>query len=232
MRKVAIITILSIIILGFASCKSLEQDVFIPDYQNTTLLPRLTTWFDQPSFENAYGANSYAVKPNDDLANPYGLVETPYGKGVHEVMESTKLYAGDKRIQDAMSIFITEVKNNITDPSTRRSGNIVIRIGDTYRKNNYKWSWLSGFTVGILNACGMPMCSNRTELEVIVEIYDLRNNLVAKFNERGSSKQYMACYWGYYQFERRAAALALEDGMMKIKELIERDAALIKAKLR
>ncbi|MDR1847453.1 MAG: hypothetical protein LBR17_04990 [Bacteroidales bacterium] len=232
MNKINFIAALTLLTMGFVGCKSIEQDVFVPEYQNTVLLPRLTIWFDQPSFENAYGANSYAVKPDNDLENPYGLVETPYGKGVHEVTEKTKLYAGDQRIQDAMNIFVTEIKSNISDPSTRRSGNVVLRIGDVYRKNNYKWSWLSGFTVGILNVCGMPMCSNRTELEVIVEIYDLRNNLVAKFNERGSSKQYMAAYYGYYEFERRAAALALEDGMMKIKELIERDAAVIKAKLR
>jgi hypothetical protein len=213
-------------------CKTIEQEIFIPEYQNTTLLPRLTIWFDQPSFENAYGANSYSIKPSNDLETPYGLTETPYGKAVYEVTEKTKLYVGDNRIQDAMNVFVTEVKSNICDISTRKSGNIVIRIGNAYIKNNYKWSWLSGFTVGVLNACGMPMCSNRTELEIVVEIYDLRNNLVAKFNERGSSKQYMAAYYGYREFERRAAVLALEDGLMKIKELIEKDVQVIKAKLR
>jgi hypothetical protein len=79
---------------------------------------------------------------------------------------------------------------------------------------------------------GMPMCSNTTELEVIVEIYDTRNNLVAKFNERGYSKQQMAAYHGYYEFQRRAGALALEDGLMKIKELINRDYDMINAKLK
>ncbi|MDR0790089.1 MAG: hypothetical protein LBO06_04775 [Bacteroidales bacterium] len=232
MKRICLISAFALLTTGFVGCKSIEKDVFIPEYQNTILMPRLTTWLDQPSFENAYGANSYAVRADNDLENPYGLVETPYGKGVHEVTEKTHLYVGDKRIQDAMNIFVTEVKTNISDPSTKRSGNIVIRIGDAYRKNNYLWSVFSGLTVGVLNACGMPMCSNTTELEVIVEIYDLRNNIVAKFNERGTSKQYMAAYYGYYEFERRAAALALEDGLMKIKELIERDAAVIKAKLR
>jgi len=232
MKKIYFILAFAILVMSFTGCRNIEQEIFIPEYQNTTLLPRLTIWFDQPSFENAYGANSYSVKPSNDLESPYGLTETPYGKGVYEVNEKTKLYVGDKRIQDAMNVFVTDIKNNICDVSTRRSGNIVIRIGDAYVKNNYKWSWLSGFTVGVLNVCGMPMCSNRTELEVVVEIYDLRNNLVAKFNERGTSKQYMAAYYGYYQFERRAAAIALEDGLTKIKELIERDAAVIQAKLR
>ena len=78
----------------------------------------------------------------------------------------------------------------------------------------------------------MPMCSNKTELEVIVEIYDLKNNLVAKFNERGTAKVNMAAYHGYYEFQRKAAALALEDGLIKIKELIHRDYAVINAKLK
>ena len=209
------------VIALFSSCKPLEQDIFKPDYQNVSLLPKLTAWIDQPSFENAYGANSYSVKASDDLKNPYGLTETPYGKGVYEITEKTKLY-----------VFVTEVTENICDMTTKKRGNIVLRAGDIYNKNNYKWSWLSGFTFGVLNVFGMPLCSNVTELEVIVEIYDSRNNLVAKFNERGSSKQYMAFYHGYYEFQRRAATLALQDGLMKIKELIEKDAPLIKAKLK
>ncbi len=226
------ILLLVLVVLGLSGCKSLEQDLFQPDYGNPTLLPKLTCWIDQPSFENAYGANSYSVKASDDLKNPYGLTETPYGKGVFEITEKTKLYTAEKRIQDAAEVFVYEVTNNISDPTTRKRGNIVLRAGNIYNKNNYKWSWLSGFTFGTLNLFGMPLCANVTELEVIVEIYDVRNNLVAKFNERGYSKQYMAFYHGYYEFQRRAATLALQDGLMKIKELIEKDAPLIKAKLK
>jgi hypothetical protein len=91
---------------------------------------------------------------------------------------------------------------------------------------------VSGFTLGVFNVFGMPFCGNVTELEVIFEIYDTRNNLVAQFNERGYAKEYMAFYHGYYEFQRRAATLALQDGLMKIKELIEKDADLIKAKLK
>ena len=115
---------------------------------------------------------------------------------------------------------------------TRRAGNIVLRAGAIYCKNNYKWSRLSGFTLGILNAMGMPMCSNTTELEVIVEIYDLRDNLVARFNERGYAKYPMAAYHGYYEFQRKAADMALQDGLIKIKEMIDRDYSMIVSKLK
>ena len=91
---------------------------------------------------------------------------------------------------------------------------------------------MSGFTLGVLNAMGMPMCSNTTEIEVRVEIYDLRNNLVAKFNERGYAKYPMAAYHGYYEFQRKAADMALQDGMIKIKELINRDYEMIMSKLK
>ncbi len=231
-NSVGRLLLLIAVLVGFGSCKSLEQDVFMPDYQNTSLLPRLTCWIDQPSFENAFGANSYSVKPSYDLKNPYGLTETPYGKGVHEITEKTKLYTAEKRIQDAATVFVNEVTENICDPTTRKKGNIVLRAGSIYNKNNYKWSWLSGFTLGLGNLFGMPLCANVTELEVIVEIYDSRNNLVAEFNERGYGKEYMAFYHGYYEFQRRAATLALQDGLMKIKELIEKDAPIIRAKLR
>lgn len=209
----------------FSGCKTIKPSDFQSDYQNANLLPRLTIWFDVPSFENAYGANSYSA---DGSTSP----ESPYGKGVFEVDSKTKIYTAEKRIQDACNMWVNDVQNNIIDPSGKRNGNIVLRIGNTYKKNNYKWSWLSAFTIGIFNAMGMPMASNKTELEVIVEIYDLRNNLVAKFNERGTAKTYMAAYHGYYEFQRKAGAEALEDGLIKIKELIQRDYASINAKLR
>ncbi|MBO5963457.1 MAG: hypothetical protein J6P97_03150 [Bacteroidales bacterium] len=231
-KRIGKILLLLAVTMCFGACKSLEADLFQPDYQNTTLLPKLTCWIDQPSFENAYGANSYSVKTSDDLKNPYGLTETPYGKGVHEITAKTKLYTAEKRIQDAAEVMVNEVTNNICDMTTRKKGNIVLRAGNIYNKNNYKWSWVSGFTLGVFNVFGMPFCGNVTELEVIVEIYDTRNNLVAQFNERGYAKEYMAFYHGYYEFQRRAATLALQDGLMKIKELIEKDADLIKAKLK
>ncbi|MBP3254169.1 MAG: hypothetical protein J6M30_06655 [Bacteroidales bacterium] len=232
MKRYILIVAALFTVVALTSCKSLEESTFASDYQNPTLLPRLTCWIDQPSFENAYGANSWSAKPSDDLQHPYGMTETPYGKGVYEVTEKTSLYTAEKRIQDACTIFVHDVYENICDPTTRRAGNIVLRAGAIYCKNNYKWSWLSGFTLGILNAMGMPMCSNTTELEVIVEIYDLRDNLVARFNERGYAKYPMAAYHGYYEFQRKAADMALQDGLIKIKEMIDRDYSMIVSKLK
>ncbi len=223
MRRISLLLIGIIVLI--TGCKSIQPSDFQPDFQNANLLPRMGIWFDFHSFENAYGANSYSL---DGSTSP----ESPYGRGVFEVNYGFKLYTAEKRVQDACDIWVNDVTNNIMDPSRKKTGHIVIRIGDAYRKNNYRWSWLSGLTVGIPNAFGMPMCSNKTELEVIVEIYDLKNNLVAKFNERGTAKVNMAAYHGYYEFQRKAAALALEDGLIKIKELIHRDYAVINAKLK
>ena len=232
MRKVYLLLTLLTCVTLLNSCKSVEESTFQSDYQMGTLLPRLTCWIDQPSFENAYGANSWSAKPSYDIEHPYGYTETPYGKGVYEINEHTKLYTADKRIQDASQIFVYDVTHNITDPTTRRMGNILVRAGGIYNKNNYKWSWLSGFTLGIFNAMGMPMCSNRVEIEIIVEIYDLRDNLVARFSERGTAKYPMAAYHGYYQFQRKTADMAMQDAMIKIKELINRDYDMIMSKLR
>jgi len=232
MRKILFIIVVLVLGLAFNSCKSFEQATLEPEYSIPTLLPRLTCWIDQPSFENAYGANSWSAKPSYDLEHPYGFTETPYGKGVYEINEKTSLYTAEKRIQDACKIFVYDVNHNICDPTTRRSGNIVLRAGNIYCKNNYRWSWLSGFSLGIFNAMGMPMCSNTTEIEIIVEIYDLRDNLVAQFNERGYAKYPMAAYHGYYEFQRKTADMALNDAMIKIKELINRDYDMIMSKLR
>lgn len=223
MKKISLLLVSTVLLL--AGCVSIKPSDFQPDFQNANLLPRMDIWFDVPSFQNAYGANSYS---EDGSTHP----ESPYGVGVFLVDSKTKVYTSEKRIQDACNLWVNDVTNNIMDPSRKRTGNIVLRIGNAYKKNNYKWSWLSGLTVGIPNAFGMPMCSNTTELEVIVEIYDMKNQLVAKFNERGTSTTYMAAYYGYYEFQRKAGAEALEDGLTKIKELIHRDFAVINAKLK
>ncbi|MFV0598751.1 MAG: hypothetical protein ACK5M0_03380 [Bacteroidales bacterium] len=223
MKKLSFLVI--IIAIAFAGCKTIKPADFQPDYQNANLLPRMDIWFDVPSFENAYGANSYSA---DGSTSP----ESPYGKGVFMVNSKTKIYTAEKRIQDGCNLWVNDVQNNIMDPTGKRTGNIVLRIGNAYNKNNYKWSWLSAFTLGVFNAMGMPMASNKTEIEVIVEIYDLRNNLVAKFSERGTAKTYMAAYHGYYEFQRKCASEALEDGLVKVKELIQKDYQAINAKLR
>ena len=223
MKKITLL--FAVIVLCLCSCKSVEPTAFQPDYQNPQLLPNLAIWFDVTSFENAFDASSYS---EDGSTCP----PSTYGKGVFQVNEKTKIYTSEKRIQDACNLWVYDVKNNICTPTGKKCGNIVLRVGNAYKRNNYKWSWLSGFTVGTLNVLGMPMCSNHTEIEVIVEIYDFQNHLIAKFNERGTAKEYMAAYYGYYEFQRKSASVALEDGIIKIKELINKDYPSIAAKLR
>ena len=226
MSKKQIFFLLSVLLL-FAGCKSLPYSELQEDFQNPNLLSRMDMWVDMPGIEQAFGAASWSA---DGTVKP----DSPYGKGVIVVTPSSRVYTAEPRVQDMVTVFTNDVTNNIMDVAKPRRGNIVLRLTEPAVKNNYRWSWLSGATLGIPNALGMPMCSHRVTLNVQVEIYDGRHNLVAKYNEWGTDKEYMAAYWGYNfkDFRRRAAVRALQNGLGKIKENIVRDYGMIEAKLK
>lgn len=215
------------VLLFLTGCKSLPYYELQEDFQNPNLLSRMDIWVDIPSVEDAFGASSWSA---DGTVKP----DSPYGKGVIVVTPTSRVYTAESRVQDVVTVFTGDVSNNIMDVAKPRRGNIVLRLIEPSVKNNYRWSWLSGATLGIPNALGMPMCSHRVTLNIQVEIYDGKNHLVAKYNEWGTDKEYMAAYWGYNfrDFRRRAAIRALQNGLGKIKENIVQDYGMIEAKLK
>ena len=190
-----------------------------PTSKNIKLLPALEPKIDIMSFESAYssGTSIGAVSTyNSKLSN-----STYIGIG-----SGTSTIYKDKRVQDAITIFDRDVKENITIPYGDKKGSIVCKIAAGGGRNgDVLWGVLSGLTLMTGNLFGMPIGSCITDIEVEVEIYNLKDNLIAKYSATGSDKAYVAAYWGYepQQGQRKSAFTAFKMALNTIKLKIQAD---------
>jgi len=205
-----------------------------PELQNSFLLPALEIKVDLNSFESVY-----SVGYSTGTTAGYGTsVSTHSVVGFGSVQSSINR---DPRVQDAITIFERDVKNNITNPIGEKKGYITCRIANGSAKAGcFGFSILSGFTLMIPNLLGMPFGCNKTYLDVEVEIYDLKNNLIGRYNAQGYDKTWVAMYYGYSDFgpdksakpvARISSINAFKSAMNEIKRQIENDYSRVKAKL-
>lgn len=137
----------------------------------------------------------------------------------------------DKRVNDIINYFDTEVKENITDPYETPKGKIVLKISNGASDISYLgWLYLSGLTLMVPNLFGMPFASCETHLEILVEIYSNSNMLIGRYKAYGSHKGWSAAYYGY----SLANGNPLENGNMarhQIKVKISKDSVKLRSKL-
>jgi len=214
-------------IFMFSSCVTMRLQDVSPKEKNSVMLPTLTPHVDIKSFENTY----YHLQPVFVESYPLFFGSDIWGVGVTETRE----YAGaDPRIQDAITIFLKDVKDNITNPYGEKQGDIMCRItfGDVDSRG-IGWMFLSALTLYIPNLFGMPMMSNRADLELEVQIFDINKKIIGRYTANCSDKKYVALYWGsnYPNAARRANAAAFMCAMKKIKKQINHDAPELIKKL-
>jgi hypothetical protein len=179
-----------IIALLASSCVSIKQSDFHQIPKNSVLLPALETRFDLYSFESAYSlgtTSGSSVGYGTAVSNSSAIV----------ISGGTSIHSRDPRIQDAITIFDRNVKENITNPYGEKKGYIVCKMADGSSKLSIGLVVLSGLTLCIPNLFGMPFGSYKTYLDVEVEIYNMRDELIGRYSEICSEKAWMACYWGY-----------------------------------
>ncbi|MDI9312889.1 MAG: hypothetical protein QM535_21950 [Limnohabitans sp.] len=214
------------------SCASMKMTDLKPTPKNSKLLPTLQTRIDISSFESAY---TLGTSTSISTGTVYGRSRTGTNStsvsGIGVSVSSTTM-SKDPRIQDAITIFDRDVKDNITDPFGESKGYILCKINASNQKTNLGWAFLSGLTLMIPNIFGMPMGSYKITLDVDIEIYNNSEKLIARYNGTAESKKYMAAYWGYGKdVERMANITAFRDTLNQIKIAIENDYSNIILKL-
>ncbi len=215
------------IIFLFGSCVTMKVQDITPTGKNSVLLPALTPHVDIKSFENTY----INLSPVFIESRPVFYGTDLWGVDLIE----TRAYAdADPRIQDAVSIYIKDVKENITDPYGEKQGDILCRItfGDVNSKG-LGWLFLSSLTLYVPNLFGMPYMSNKANIELEVQIFDNNKKLIKRYQADCTNKKYVALYWGsnYPTAARKANAAAFKCAMNKIKKQIELDTPEIIKKL-
>jgi hypothetical protein len=229
MKKIFLLTLVAHLV---SSCASMKMTDLKPEPKNSKLLPTLQTRIDINSFESAY---TLGTTTSTSTGTVYGQSKTGQNKSQVSgigVSVSSSTMSKDPRIQDAITIFDRDVKDNITDPFGESKGYILCKINASKSKLNLGWALLSGVTLMIPNILGMPMGAYKITLDVDVEIYDNSEKLIARYNGVAKKKTYMAAYWGYGKdVERVANIKAFRDAMNQIKLQIENDHEKILFKL-
>lgn len=92
-------------------------------------------------------------------------------------------------------------------------------------------SALSLFTINVL---GFPANEITQFLEVQVEIWNNKKELIAKYTENVVNSDFIAMYWGYNETNiwRKVAADNIKQALEKIRYKINEDALTIKKKLK
>ncbi len=154
---------------------------------------------------------------------------------------SNSTMSKDPRVQDAITIFDRDVKNNITNPYGEKKGYILCKIAaGGSRFAGLGWGMLSGITLFVPTIFGVPFRTFKTALDVEVEIYDKNQNLIGRYNAQCSDKTWIAMYWGYSGIgpvkpaipaARISSINAFKCAMIEIKNQILKDSVRLNKEL-
>lgn len=199
-----------------SACRSLSFEEFRSEDHNPQLLPALHIAIDTLSFETFYW--------NDPTAHPYP----------DDVSGLQKFrYVRDIRVQDAIVLFERDVKDNLTDPLGSKYGYITCKIVTGECRYSAVNALLSLATLFIPNLFGLPFNNHMTHIALEVEIYDVRENMVARYDATGYSKVPIALWRGYSTSDafRLSNMNAFKQAMSDIKRKIAEDYQEINRKL-
>lgn len=104
---------------------------------------------------------------------------------------------GIVRFHDVVTLFEREVRDKITQSVGKRKGYINLKIPAIVVAEDYGWGILSILTLGLPAFVGMPVNAVKTAMDIEVEIYDLEENMVARYNATCERKSHVAFYHGY-----------------------------------
>ena len=217
--------------VALCACKSIEyQDVNPPIKPNDNLLPALESVVDVSNIESVYTSGSYA-----GMANNFGTAYAPsnnWGNWMQTTTLNATMYK-DVRVNDVINVFNKEVKENITSPYGAKKGYITLKLG--YRGVDRSWWYTlpSLLTLGTINLLGFPGDKISQSLEVEVEIWNNKKELVKRYTENVYNYDYVAMYWGYsdLSIRRKVAADNIKQALENIRLKINNDAPQIKKQL-
>ncbi len=216
-----------ICVLVMSACKSITYQDVNPQIQpNSNLLPAMESVIDMNNLEATYTVGSY-----NGNANNIGT-----GIGSTSWMQTTAVSGTtykDARVNDVINIFEKEIKENITSPYGEKKGFIVLKLGYRGVETSTLYPLVSLFTLGTINFLGFPANEVSQSLEVEIEIWNKKKELIKRYVVNVTDTEYQAMYWGYHNLMigRKLAADNIKQALEKIRFQINEDAQQIKREL-
>jgi len=219
MRRFTILFTLAIL---FSSCKSLHFSAIPSGSKLQEKLPPLEPEFDLRSFGNQYA----------DLYGLPGAILTGRAPSAATVVDNI---AQEHIIaEDTKRIFSREILHNISEPVGETKGYAVCRQGIRSKGvKSFINPLVSILTLGIPNLFGFKYADFVDELEVVVDIYDLEDKVIASYSGFGRGEARVSLYKGYAGRDARRLAhgIAFVNAMEDIKAQMLSDSGQIAAVL-
>lgn len=202
---------LLLLTLLMGSCRTLQVRDFHTRESMPARLPKLALLVHERSFLEAFDvALTREVYINHMVGGPYAPAPwVAYGMT-------------DQALQDVFNVLGNELDENMNQTEAGQAfGHAKFKLLH-YQRRNSGWGWTvaSAGTLLIPNLFGMPLRTNRVELELQLEIEDAQGHTIARYTAPGVGKAAVAAYHGYDNTgaTRKANLLALQDAMSVIKK--------------
>ncbi len=209
MKRFFFPVVLLTLILG--SCRTLQVRDFHTRETMPERLPKLELLVHERSFLEAFDvAFTREVVINNMVGGPY--IPAPW----------VAYSMTDQALQDVFSVLGNELEENMNQQMAGLAyGHAKFKLLH-YQRRNSGWGWTiaSAGTLMIPNLFGMPLRTNRVELELQLDIENAQGQTIARYSAPGVGKAPVAAYHGYDNTSatRKANLLALQDAMSVIKQ--------------
>lgn len=209
--------------LFMGSCRTLQVRDFHTKQEIPARLPPLGLLVHERSFLEAF---DYALGREVVIANTVG---GPYAPAPWVAYNVT-----DQALEDAFQVLGNELDDNLNQRINPDFGHARFKLL-FYKRRNSGWGWTvaSAATLLIPNLFGMPVRTQRVELELQMEIVDANSKSLVRYVSVGTGKAQVAAYHGYDNSTatRKANLLALQDAMSNIKKKLESDVPSLTSQL-
>lgn len=220
MRTFILLFILITMLLS--SCKSFQLSSIPRAAEMENKLPPLEPDFDVSSFGPDY----------QDLYNiPNILVSGRLPSTQSLVNKATLSFT---IAEDTKRIYNRTIIDRMTRSVGPTKGYIVCRLGMRSRSFESRVNPIvSVLTLGVMNVFGYKAATYVDEMEIIVDVYDLNNEVIGSFSALGVGEADMKLYSGYSgnSAKRMAHARAFTDAMESIAEKMQSEIGALKARL-
>ncbi len=212
-------SILVAILIGvclITSCRTLQTKDFKPsNRQFSSRLPALEPLIDIYSFENAY------------------LGKSSSNQGVYSGAKQNYAYY---YVDDAATIFLKDVKQNMIEDYSDYNGYLVCRIVKHKEKNKLFWGLTGGFTLCIPWVLGAPIYQYEDEVWIEVDIRSIKNELISTYRGHGKYTVSNGFYYGFklrkeYSYMRKPKIESVKRALDEVKIKMSADCNSLSATL-
>lgn len=220
-----------LLVLLLSACQSINyQDVNPTINPNQNKLPAMESMIDMYNLEAVYTGGGYAGTANN---LGVGYANRGWGNWVQTTAISGTQYK-DARVNDVINIFNKEVKENITNPYGEKKGYISLKLGYRGEDRQPLLAFISIISLGTINLLGFPADIKEQSLEVEVEIWNNKKEIIKRYTANALDSEFLAVYYGYNELtiHRKLAAENIKQALEQIRRQINDDAEEINKKLK